>query len=157
MKLDINKAALIIQEIKMLKFLISAFLILNCHKIYAFDNKYTNILVDTNKLSLEHKKYQINYDPYFPGMEQKWSTKTNLYWDVRIYRIFWDNDLHMGMDQSQVRSVGWKYVIGIHVFDWLDLVKDHHSRHVLEETREYHFPVEDSYGLRVNFINKKEK
>jgi hypothetical protein len=127
-----------------------------CYGFEFSDKKYTYKLVDVNRLSLEHKQYQINHDPYFPGMEKNWTTKTDLYWDVRLWRIFWDNDLHMGMDKSQVRTVGWKFIMGIHVTDWLDIVKDHHSRHVLEDRRDGHFPVEDSYGFRINFIERKK-
>lgn len=130
-------------------------LILLSTKAFAFDHDYTYKLVDVDRLSVEHKWYETNRDPYFPD-KNDWTTKTDLYWSVRLYRIFWDNDVHMGMDKSQVRTVGWQYILGIHITDWLDLVKDHHSRHVMENTLPQHFPVEDSYGFRLNFIERKK-
>lgn len=135
----------------MIKRVLFTLFLISSSAAQAFDNKYTTNMIDIEKLSVEHKWYDTNRDPYFPD-KTDWETKTGLYWNVRLYRIFWDNNVHMSMDSSQVRTVGWQYVIGFHVTTWFDLVKDHHSRHVLEGVQNDKFPVEDSYGFRINFI-----
>lgn len=121
----------------------------------AEEAKSTYHVLDVEKFAFEHKWADKIRDPYIPD-EKNWRIKDNLYWNVSIGHIFfWDNNVEMYSTDTHVLSVGWQFYMGFHVNDWLDLVKDHHSRHVLEQSRPTAaFPVEDSYGFRLNFINK---
>lgn len=110
-------------------------------------------VLNVEKFSYEHKWTDKVRDPFIPN-ERNWRYKDNLYWNVSIFKeFFWDNNVEMYSTDSKVLSVGWQFYMGVRVTDWLDIVKDHHSRHVMEEERPSHsFPVEDSYGFRLNFI-----
>jgi hypothetical protein len=73
------------------------------------------------------------------------------------YGLWWDNNLHF--DQSSedmhIKAAGWRFTLGIDVLavkgkTKLSLIQSHHSQHVLEETRDTHFPLTDSYGIRLS-------
>jgi hypothetical protein len=54
--------------------------------------------------------------------------------------------------------VGWEYMLGLDLFKYncsgVQFIKQHHSRHILEEERNTHFPVYDRIGIRL-VINTK--
>lgn len=115
---------------------------------------FGQVPLKATKLSVEHKKIKNKRDPYFPD-KGDWTNKTDLLWDVNLYnRVFWENNTYMEMDYA-VRHIGWHYKLGISPSGYFDFVWEHHSRHVAEALPPEgidKFPVEDSYGIRLNFI-----
>jgi hypothetical protein len=122
-----------------------------------FDQNDTSYrLFKVEEFSIEHLNYQANRDPYFPEHSQTdWQFMDNFNFKISILGSFyWQNRFHMSMDKPdhQIKSAGWEHTMGLEVFKWLDLVKYHHSRHVLEESRPYRFPVTDAWGFKINLI-----
>lgn len=105
---------------------------------------------------VEYRKYEAYRNPYLPD-EKGWDFRGEFHNTFSAFnRLYWDTNLHMSMDESQIRYVGLEYYLGLRVFDWLHAVKYHHSEHVLDEPAPDNrkFPVEDSYGVRVYFKTK---
>jgi hypothetical protein len=122
-----------------------------------FDQNDTSYrLFKVEEFSIEHLQYEAYRDPYHPDYGQTdWNFKDNINFKISLLgSIYWQNRLHMSMDKidHQIKDAGWEHTLGIEIFRWLDIVKYHHSRHVLEESRPYRFPVEDSYGFKINLI-----
>lgn len=77
----------------------------------------------------------------------------NLNLDLMIIGpLYLKNQIWSVIDQSQFRAIGWHYEIGIFIMPWLQVYAEHFSKHVLDTQNQGHFPVYDSFGLRVNFI-----
>lgn len=113
---------------------------------------HTGSVFKLEAMDFEHRKIEALRDPYFPNKDD-WNNSTNFHFRIGLLKAFyWDNVIHMEMDQSQVRAGGWEWTMGLRVFSWMDVVKYHHSRHVMEESRQMKFPVEDSYGIKIYLI-----
>lgn len=86
--------------------------------------------------------------------------------DLEVLRYaFWRNRFHMSQDQYRhVKHVGWEWEVGLDVSRMtdrvipLELFQHHHSRHGLEyiNPRGDHFPVVDTYGVRLKFIERSK-
>src|SRR5687768_1997527 len=115
--------------------------------------------VSADRLSLELKEIAPGKrDPYFDQEEEHWQYKLNLLWDVRLMeRLFLVSDSYFSTSNNKVTHIGWHYRSGIHVLDWLDIVHEHHSQHAADKSRPTKFPLEDSYGIRINFIGDSTK
>jgi hypothetical protein len=81
--------------------------------------------------------------------------------------MYWRNTLHLdGMQDGTVKHTGWKWEIGAST-KYFDFFRRHHSRHLLDEVssidsaegavegRARHYPLEDSYGIRVKFYTSE--
>jgi len=60
---------------------------------------------------------------------------------------YWQHELNLKW------NVGWEYETGVRVVEGLDVIWHHHSQHTLDWERET-FPVSDSYGIRITFLDK---
>lgn len=121
--------------------------------LFKSGNSYS--LFKVEELSIEGLNYQAYRDPYFPDHAQTdFKHEVNTRFKVRVLNsIFFENRYFIGIDNSpQVRHAGLEYTLGLSVFRWMDIVRYHMSRHVLEEARPYRFPVTDAYGIRINLI-----
>ena len=139
-----------------MKRLFLAIIFLINSKAYSFDlgldEHYSPFKVD--EMYIEYRKYQTLRDPYYPPeKDNEWDWTSEFHWKVSTFkRLYWDNNFQIRMDQSQIRHGGWEYYLGVKTFDWLDIIKYHHSQHCFEcENDKRRFPVEDSYGVRVYF------
>jgi hypothetical protein len=65
-----------------------------------------------------------------------------------------DNNLTGRTYNSRFRYVGWEYETGFNILPGVDVVWHHHSQHAMDLDRD-RFPVMDSYGIRLTFIEKK--
>lgn len=117
-------------------------------------------ILEPRDIYIETYKYTSMRDPYlYPidkELEYGMSFNTNL--TIARYggfQLYWKNNLHF--DQSSysghIKHAGWQYELGLPLFfkkkvPKIELFKQHHSRHLLEETRTTLFPVYDRYGLR---------
>lgn len=112
-------------------------------------------LIEVEEMSVEALNYEAYRDPYFPEHGQNdFKHEINTRFKVRVLSaIYFENRFFMGIDNSpQVRHAGLEYTLGLEVFKWLDIVRYHMSRHVLEESRPFRFPVTDAYGVKINLI-----
>lgn len=90
-------------------------------------------------------------DPYFPDYND-WENRVNLYWDISMWRYYMHSDTYMDTGDGEVQHVGWHYTQGVKIFSWLDIIHEHHSRHSADRTMLVKFPVEDYYGVKINFV-----
>lgn len=106
-----------------------------------------------DEMFVEYRKVQGLRDPYYSKEQNSnWTQVGEFHLQLSaLRRVYWNNNFHLRMDQSQVRHVGWEYTMGAKVTDWFHIIKYHHSQHCTECVRPERFPVEDSYGVRVYF------
>jgi hypothetical protein len=108
------------------------------------------------------------YDPYLDPIDKELTLGGNFNLSLNLvryrdYKLYWNNVLHF--DQSSrsghVKHAGWQFEVGSSLFKTrtdssFDIFWQHHSRHILEETREQHFPVYDRYGIRFNLLKNNK-
>lgn len=101
------------------------------------------------------------HDPYLYPLDQRLGYGGAFNVDTNVIRygkfsLYWLNKLHFDQDRvtGHIKHAGWQYELGIPL--WMDkgtprieLFRQHHSRHLLEETRSVHFPVYDRTGIRL--------
>jgi hypothetical protein len=68
-----------------------------------------------------------------------------------LWKFYWWNRVHGESSDAQFRGVGWEFRLGVRPFKFIDVGYRHHSRHRLDESLPYRFPVEDSLYLRLYF------
>ena len=71
--------------------------------------------------------------------------------------LYFNNVVHGTTDNTQFRSVGWKFELGCHITRHVDIEYHHHSQHALDQILPYHFPVEDSIGVNFNIYKSKKE
>lgn len=110
--------------------------------------------VEIRDLSLEYRQFQEGSILHELPDQFAARGELNLDLDMRLVGpLFWRNRVHSLIDQSQFRLIGWNFVLGWEVTDWLELNWEHFSRHLLDaQYPNRHFPVEDSLGLRIRFV-----
>lgn len=118
-------------------------------------------------MSLEYYTYpQGMRDPYFIAEDEtsksgrfiQFERGSAVNFDLELLKYgYWDNRVHMDMDDRQVRHTGWQWELGLRVGP-VDLFHAHHSRHGLEyrNPRGDRFPVSDQYGIRFTFVRDGE-
>lgn len=111
---------------------------------------------EVKQLSLELRHTKVFRDPYFPD-KSDWLGYVGLNWDTMFWEmLFWNNKTYFYGDRSQVRKIGWEYDLGLR-FDAVDVFYHHRSEHdadhgPAETGRISRFPLEDSYGIRINLL-----
>ena len=122
-------------------------------------------ILDVEDISMEASKFDCNREPMTPDIPcTDYLYRMAFRVDLRLLEVgYFRNNVHTEALESQVKTVGWEYEIGLRVFPWLDIFRHHHSRHVMEgeqprvwdidrqALREVRYPVEDSYGIRLRF------
>lgn len=108
-------------------------------------------------------KNGVVHDPYLYPADQDLSYGMNFVMDMDIakykgYGVYMFNMLHFDQSDETGRIVhaGWKYELGLSLFPTkrdknrgqIEVFHQHHSRHILEQERDAHFPVYDRVGIR---------
>ncbi len=127
-------------------------------------------VLDLDSSSVEVSKFTCNREPMTPELECKdYVGRAAFNLDFRILEFaYWNNHIHTESVESKVKTVGWKYELGIHIAPQFDVFFSHHSRHVMEseqyiyqdrndkELYRVRYPLEDAFGFRLKFfINDK--
>ena len=135
-------------------------------QLFAQETSKLRLLLPT-EATIDIYQNKTVHDPYLYPIDQQLGTggKFNLNLDLirySKYKIYWENTLHF--DQSKqdqhIKHAGWWYFLGATLIPksnnvgGVDLFMEHHSRHILEETRDTHFPVYDRYGVRLILLKK---
>jgi hypothetical protein len=112
-------------------------------------------LLEPIDVSIDAYKYQQPvYDSYlYPTDRQlNYGSTFNLDFNVVEYKrisLYSLNKLYFDAnDTGKVSDSGWQYEIGLNFYHKISLFKQHHSRHIFEDTRLEHFPLYDRYGIR---------
>jgi hypothetical protein len=114
-------------------------------------------LLDVDYLAIHLAKFGDNRDPLTPDVPMEdYVGRVSAKFQLRIMDIwYWRNDVHVEGTDAQFRTVGWNFELGLHVNKWVDTYYEHHSRHRLDSNypgeSAARFPVEDSYGVTLNF------
>lgn len=122
------------------------------------------ILLEPKDVSIEALQYQSMHDPYLSPIDKDIAYGAAFNTDLNVFRygdiaFYWTNKLHFDQSKTNghIKHAGWQYEFGIPL--WVDkgsskieLFQQHHSRHVLEETRADHFPVYDRIGIRIRLL-----
>jgi len=125
-------------------------------------------LLDLDRFSLSLMKFGCNREHQTPDIQcYDYVGRVAAEFDLRMFNdwVFWRNEIHgEGVDAKFV-TMGWHYEIGIDL-GMVELFWEHHSKHVLDseqpdywsdrlgDWRQHKFPVEDSYGIRLNFYQR---
>jgi hypothetical protein len=102
------------------------------------------------ELSLDLKRMPFQRDFLFPD-RTNWGHEVSLIADMNIGRWFIDNKIIGRTYDSRFRYIAWDYDTGFNVLPWLDILWSHKSEHALDLYRDK-FPVRDSYGIRLKFV-----
>lgn len=115
--------------------------------------------VQLREAALTYKKFVSDgRDPLlYPEVHHE-AIDVTLDMDILKY-AYWDNTILSETTTGQYRSIGLRsFLVGVHVFPWLDIQYAHQSLHVLD--REYgvmdKFPVEDSVGLKLYLYRNQD-
>jgi len=128
---------------------------------FAQEKQYNYRLLDVEYFDMRYQQFDHNRDPYAPEYDGKWAYRAAADFRLNFMEsIYWDNTLHTeALRSGPVKTVGWRWELGLRLSNNIDLFHEHHSRHIMEEDRDSRngsnvFPVEDSYGLRIKFIER---
>lgn len=102
-------------------------------------------------------------DPLAPQYTYRWEDRATLGFRFNVLgALYWDNILHTETAVGAPKTVGWHWILGMRVVPELDLIYEHHSRHLMdypspsdilyEDRTKDNFPVEDSYGIKLNIF-----
>jgi hypothetical protein len=124
-------------------------------------------LLEPREISFEASKIQGVHDPYLTPVDRRLTHSGLFRTDFNLiryqnYELFMDNDLHFDQaDSGKVVHGGWKFEIGAtlyrHQTTAIEIYKQHHSRHIFEDTRPEHFPVRDAFGIRLQIYKRELK
>lgn len=128
---------------------------------------YSNFhLLDPSLVSIDSYEYEHLSDPYLVPYDRdiKRGAQFNLNLDVVKYKqfqVYWNNNLFFDQDgeTGQVRHAGWHYKFGMPIFTHgnarIELFREHESRHILDRSRDTHFPVYDRTGVTLIMLERK--
>jgi hypothetical protein len=126
-------------------------------------------LLEADEISVDTWKYDDIHDPYLSPDDSSLSygAAFNTNFTVASYNGYglrMDNNLHFDEDgqTGQVRAVGWQYglyltVLRIDGQDKIEIFRQHHSQHIVDRSREDHFPVYDRNGVRWVIYQRNSK
>jgi hypothetical protein len=122
-------------------------------------------LLELHELSMGYKQFGPGgSDPLLTqnGLGHDQDKEIELLMNTSLLKfIYWNNRVHAGTDKDidghgQFRTVGWQFQFGVHLSSYLDVQYEHHSQHVLDYTEPFHFPVQDSIGIRIYFYRDQK-
>lgn len=100
---------------------------------------------------IEWREYESYRNPYMPD-KYDWQWTGEFHNTVSIWKLlYWKTNVHMSMDETQIRYGGLEYYLGFKIMSYLHIVKFHHSQHCFDKQCVGKFPVEDGFGARVYF------
>lgn len=123
-----------------------------------------------DKFSLKLMRFTCNRELQTPDIEcADYYGRVATEFDLTILKYgFWRNEVHGEGTQAKFMTIGWHWEMGIRLTDQIEIYHDHHSRHVLDREQRYEwreashtwapikYPVEDSYGIRIIFYERKK-
>jgi hypothetical protein len=122
-----------------------------------------------DRFSLLLSKYTGNRELQTPEIPlDEYRGKVAAEFDLSIgERLFWRNEVHGAGTNSKFMTVGWEWEIGFRLGAQIEILWHHHSQHVMDQAQPYYwdsrtnslrrvkYPVEDSIGIRLNFVEPK--
>lgn len=143
---------------RLLMLILIAVLSSSAELIYAAEFK----LIDLDSFDMKAAKFGANRDPLTPDIApDKYVGRVESDFKLRILEVFyWDNQVHTEGVEAKVQTVGWHWELGLRINKQFSIFHEHHSRHRMDDATPIDYdrdgqpdkyPVEDSYGIRMNF------
>ena len=140
----------------MKRFLLAAILAASSSQAFAYNLGIFSI----DYFDMRYEKFADARDPYAPQYDNNWLYRVATDFNISAGPLYWSNDVHMETIETQTpKTVGWQYELGLHLLDNIDVYREHHSRHIMDEYSpdqaigENDLPVEDVYGIRFKIID----
>lgn len=125
--------------------------------------------LELDKFSLKIMRFTCNREILTPEIQcEQYKGRIAAEFDLSLFDVgFWRNDVHGEGTDSKFMTMGWRYEMGIKLGQF-EFFHEHHSRHVLDQKeprywdeglqdlRDTRYPVEDSYGVRIIFYERKK-
>lgn len=130
-------------------------------------------LLEPTYLAMESAKIVNHNDQYFgyndPGQApssegtEVWDHYTAVSWNLDLVTyhsgsgvsgLYWNNTVDGASTDHQFRTVSWQWEAGLDIQDKFQFFWAHHSQHVLDTTRDSHFPLDNFIGGRVVFLQR---
>lgn len=123
---------------------------------------------ELERFSLKLMKFGCNRDHQTPELDcYNYRGRVASEFDLRFVNdyLFWRNEVHGEGTDAKFMTMGWHYELGLDLGK-VELLWEHHSRHTLDQAQPYYwdqyyetirptkYPVEDSYGIRINFYQR---
>jgi hypothetical protein len=126
--------------------------------------------LDLDRFSMKLMRFNCNREMMTPQIDCfSYRDRVSADFDINILNYgFWRNQIHGEGTEAKFMTVGWHFEMGVK-FDQFELFHEHHSRHTLDQAqpmfydektdslKSYHFPVEDSIGIRIIFYEKAKR
>lgn len=124
-----------------------------------------------DRFSMQLTKFSCNRELQTPDIRcADYKGRVAVNFDLELFRYgFWRNYVHGEGTNAAFTTVGWQYEFGFKIGSQFEFFHKHHSRHVLDREQpkiwdenlnmpvDGRFPVEDSYGIRIIFYEKKKR
>lgn len=122
-----------------------------------------------DRFSLKLMKFGCNREFQTPALScYQYRARVATEFDLSFFNdyLFWRNEVHGEGTAAKFMTMGWRYELGLSL-GIVELYWDHHSRHTLDQEQPYYwdpytgswgqikYPVEDSYGIRINIYERK--
>lgn len=106
-------------------------------------------LVEMDKTYIDYMHFTYAAEPFFQPYYTP-TTRLDLHVDLKLLddAMFFNNMVHTETDQTQFRSVGWNYRLGVHLGDSVDLYFEHYSIHLLDAIPQFDYKY-DAIGVRI--------
>lgn len=123
-----------------------------------------------DRFSLKLMRFTCNRELQTPEIEcMDYYGRVAAEFDLSILKYgFWRNDVHGEGTRNKFMTIGWRWEMGI-ALGMVELLWEHHSRHTLDQGQPYYwdtnfdglkeikYPVEDSYGIRINLYQRDKR
>ena len=124
-----------------------------------FSNVAIADLLEVDKFDMRAQKFSYRRDPYTERNPTDWVYRAAMDFNLSVAKYgFWENELHMEAVEGAPKTLGWHWFAGARLGGGVDAIWEHHSQHVMEEEiKGKKFPIEDSFGIRLKFVDKTGK
>lgn len=134
----------------------------------ADDSSTPSLALD--KFNLKLTRFTCNRELQTPDIEcADYYGRVAAEFDLSILKYgFWRNEVHGEGTRNKFMTIGWRWEMGV-AWGMVELLWEHHSRHTLDQEQPYYldfntdswkqakYPVEDSYGIRINLYQRDKK
>lgn len=115
-------------------------------------------LLDLDEVSVDAYNIDGKRSAYQPHLDNKWTHGGAFNLGLRVADYFrWDNRLHFSGTDGKLMDAGWEWLAIMDYFPVQPFYK-HHSQHSLDERGSTaRFPIENYWGLRFIFLDRRDK
>lgn len=126
--------------------------------------------LNLDELSLKLTRFGCNRELQTPDIEcTDYIGRVGVQFDLSLIDnwMYWKNQVQSEGVSAKFMTVGWHWEFGFSLSPVIDVFWEHHSRHVMDRAQPYYwdertespqrvkYPVEDSYGIRIRFYERK--